>query len=209
MLQSQRSDACLQDGDPDLALESCEFWSAFCEARLSPELLQPHLQTLIPVLLKNMVYEEDDEEVGQGGAHCCLLRLCCGMKGPQHLQVWRGVGQGCMQLLLVGICRSKQSCQSCNSSRHLSCPVPQGSMQMRDACLKACLPGLKFCSGLVSELSSIGRWPPHTCGTARQYRAAAYGCRCWMQRQQSSQPPATAALAMMISTSSPSTTSER
>ena len=164
MLQSQRSDACLQDGDPDLALESCEFWSAFCEARLSPELLQPHLQTLIPVLLKNMVYEEDDEEVGQGGAHCCLLRLCRGMKGPQHLQVWRGVGQGCMQLLLVGICRSKQSCQSCNSSRHLPCPVPQGSMQMRDACLKACLPGLKFCSGLVSELSSIGRWPPYTCG---------------------------------------------
>ena len=103
VLQLQRSQACLQDGDSDLALESCEFWSAFCEARLSPELLQPHLQTLIPVLLKNMVYEEDDEEVGGGSAHCCASCLCRRMEGLQHLQVWGAVGQGCMQFLLVGI----------------------------------------------------------------------------------------------------------
>ena len=44
-----------------MALESCEFWSAFCEAavsqpdRLNPEVLRPFLGRLVPVLLKNMV----------------------------------------------------------------------------------------------------------------------------------------------------------
>ena len=44
-----------------MALESCEFWSAFCEAavsqpdRLNPEILRPFLGRLVPVLLKNMV----------------------------------------------------------------------------------------------------------------------------------------------------------
>jgi transportin-1 len=51
----------LQSGDEGVALESCEFWSAFCEAavsqpdRLSPEVLRPYLGRLVPVLLKNMV----------------------------------------------------------------------------------------------------------------------------------------------------------
>ena len=99
VLLLRRSTSCLQDGDPDLALESCEFWSAFCEARLSPELLQPHLQTLIPVLLKNMVYEEDDEEVGQGSAHGCVLRLCSICKWCLLLS-----GRAC-SLWLVRLCR--------------------------------------------------------------------------------------------------------
>ena len=51
----------LQSGDEGVALESCEFWSAFCEAavsqpdRLNPEILRPFLGRLVPVLLKNMV----------------------------------------------------------------------------------------------------------------------------------------------------------
>ena len=53
----------LQDGDEGVALESCEFWSAFCEAAVEPGVLRPFLTRLIPVLLKNMVYDEYDEEV--------------------------------------------------------------------------------------------------------------------------------------------------
>jgi transportin-1 len=51
----------VQSGDEGVALESCEFWSAFCEAavvepdRISPDVLRPFLGRLIPVLLKNMV----------------------------------------------------------------------------------------------------------------------------------------------------------
>ena len=51
----------MQSGDEGVALESCEFWSAFCEAavaepdRISPDVLRPFLGRLIPVLLKNMV----------------------------------------------------------------------------------------------------------------------------------------------------------
>ena len=57
----QRICIWLQSGDEGVALESCEFWSAFCEAavsqpdRLNPEVLRPFLGRLVPVLLKNMV----------------------------------------------------------------------------------------------------------------------------------------------------------
>lgn len=53
----------LQDGDEGVALESCEFWTAFCEAQVEPGVLRPFLGRLVPVLLKNMVYDEYDEEV--------------------------------------------------------------------------------------------------------------------------------------------------
>ena len=59
---------CAQDGDEGVALESCEFWSAFCEASVEPGVLQPFLGRLIPVLLKNMVYDEYDEEVSEAEA---------------------------------------------------------------------------------------------------------------------------------------------
>ncbi|KAL3146894.1 hypothetical protein ABBQ38_014866 [Trebouxia sp. C0009 RCD-2024] len=52
-----------QDGDEGVALESCEFWTAFCEAQVEPGVLRPFLGRLVPVLLKNMVYDEYDEEV--------------------------------------------------------------------------------------------------------------------------------------------------
>ena len=56
------------DPDPDVAVESCEFWAAFVEADLEPEsvnILREFTPHLIPVLLTNMAYEEDDEEVLQ------------------------------------------------------------------------------------------------------------------------------------------------
>lgn len=54
----------VQDGDEGVALESCEFWSAFCEAAVDPQTLRPFLGRLVPVLLKNMMYDDFDEEVG-------------------------------------------------------------------------------------------------------------------------------------------------
>jgi len=56
------------DPDPDVAVESCEFWAAFVEADLEPEsvnILREFTPQLIPVLLTNMAYDEDDEEVIQ------------------------------------------------------------------------------------------------------------------------------------------------
>nr|PNR26375.1 hypothetical protein PHYPA_030950 [Physcomitrium patens] len=50
-----------KDPDRDVALEACEFWSAFCEAHLPPDLLREFLPRLIDILLDNMVYADDDE----------------------------------------------------------------------------------------------------------------------------------------------------
>ena len=60
-----------QDGDEGVALESCEFWTAFCEAKVQPSTLRPFLGRLVPVLLKNMVYDEYDEEVSLQ-CSCCV-----------------------------------------------------------------------------------------------------------------------------------------
>ncbi|KAJ9189516.1 hypothetical protein P3X46_000799 [Hevea brasiliensis] len=51
------------DSDDEVALEACEFWSAYCDAQLSPENLREFLPRLIPVLLSNMVYTDDDESL--------------------------------------------------------------------------------------------------------------------------------------------------
>ena len=54
------------DGDEEVALESCEFWAAFCEADLESDtvdVLREFTPKLIPMLLTNMAYAEDDEEV--------------------------------------------------------------------------------------------------------------------------------------------------
>ncbi|KAJ4700596.1 transportin 1 [Melia azedarach] len=52
-----------KDKDDEVALEACEFWSTYCEAHLNPELLKEFLPHLIPILLLNMVYAEDDESL--------------------------------------------------------------------------------------------------------------------------------------------------
>ncbi|PIA56714.1 hypothetical protein AQUCO_00700814v1 [Aquilegia coerulea] len=52
-----------KDTDEEVALEACEFWSAYSEAQFRPESLSSFLPRLIPVLLSNMVYAEDDESL--------------------------------------------------------------------------------------------------------------------------------------------------
>ncbi|VFQ65896.1 unnamed protein product [Cuscuta campestris] len=52
-----------EDGDDEVALEACEFWSAYADAQLPPENLREYLPRLIPVLLSNMVYADDDESL--------------------------------------------------------------------------------------------------------------------------------------------------
>ncbi|XP_062175926.1 transportin-1 isoform X1 [Alnus glutinosa] len=52
-----------KDTDDEVALESCEFWSAYCDAQLPPDNLREFLPRLIPVLLSNMVYADDDESI--------------------------------------------------------------------------------------------------------------------------------------------------
>lgn len=52
-----------KDTNDEVALEACEFWSAYCEAHLRHENLREFLPRLIPVLLSNMVYDDDDESI--------------------------------------------------------------------------------------------------------------------------------------------------
>ncbi|KOM36413.1 hypothetical protein LR48_Vigan02g256300 [Vigna angularis] len=52
-----------KDTDEEVALEACEFWSAYCDAQLPPENLREFLPRLIPVLLSNMAYADDDESL--------------------------------------------------------------------------------------------------------------------------------------------------
>ncbi|KAI3914033.1 hypothetical protein MKW98_010845 [Papaver atlanticum] len=52
-----------KDTDEEVALEACEFWSAYSEAQLQSDSLRDFLPRLIPALLSNMVYSEDDESL--------------------------------------------------------------------------------------------------------------------------------------------------
>lgn len=49
-----------QEADPAVALEACEFWFAFAEQEELKEHLRPYLPKVIPVLLKGMIYSEED-----------------------------------------------------------------------------------------------------------------------------------------------------
>ncbi|KAI5647783.1 hypothetical protein M9H77_33788 [Catharanthus roseus] len=57
------------DPDDEVALEACEFCllvidrSAYCDAQLPPENLKDFLPRLLPVLLSNMAYADDDESL--------------------------------------------------------------------------------------------------------------------------------------------------
>ncbi|XP_039127220.1 transportin-1 [Dioscorea cayenensis subsp. rotundata] len=52
-----------KDPDDEVSLEACEFWSAYCDGSVSPDGLREFLPRLIPVLLSNMAYADDDESL--------------------------------------------------------------------------------------------------------------------------------------------------
>ncbi|KAL6844249.1 hypothetical protein ACP4OV_025922 [Aristida adscensionis] len=52
-----------KDSDDEVSLEACEFWSAYCDVSMPPEGLREFLPRLIPTLLSNMVYADDDESL--------------------------------------------------------------------------------------------------------------------------------------------------
>ena len=57
--------AANQAPEAPLALEAAEFWGALCESELPLESLRGLLPRLVPVLLGNMRYSDDDDEVLQ------------------------------------------------------------------------------------------------------------------------------------------------
>lgn len=59
---------CNEDPDEEVALESCEFWKAYCDAEMNPETLRAYLPRLVPLLMKNMVYSEFDDDVQEAEA---------------------------------------------------------------------------------------------------------------------------------------------
>jgi transportin-1 len=51
-----------QDADESVALEACEFWTAFCDQEWLFPTLRAIIPTLVPILLARMVYSQDDIE---------------------------------------------------------------------------------------------------------------------------------------------------
>ena len=49
-----------QDPDEGVSLEACEFWLSLAAEPVCKEALQPHLDKLIPVLVRGMKYSEID-----------------------------------------------------------------------------------------------------------------------------------------------------
>ena len=49
-----------QDNDETVALEACEFWLMIADQLICRDILQPYLDRLLPVLVKNMKYSEMD-----------------------------------------------------------------------------------------------------------------------------------------------------
>ena len=49
-----------QDGDDGVALEACEFWLSLAEQPICKEVLSPHIEALVPVLVRGMKYSEID-----------------------------------------------------------------------------------------------------------------------------------------------------
>jgi len=50
----------INESEDEVALEACEFLLGLATSEFPPELIQPHLQNILPVLLKSMVYSEMD-----------------------------------------------------------------------------------------------------------------------------------------------------
>jgi len=55
-----------QDTDDTVALEACEFWLMIADQPICRDVLQPHLDKLLPILCKNMKYSELDIIILQG-----------------------------------------------------------------------------------------------------------------------------------------------
>ena len=49
-----------QDSDDGVGLEACEFWLSLAEQPICKEVLAPHIEKLIPVLVSGMKYSEID-----------------------------------------------------------------------------------------------------------------------------------------------------
>ena len=48
------------DEDDTVALEACEFWLSLAEQPVCKEVLTPHIEKLVPILVKGMKYSEID-----------------------------------------------------------------------------------------------------------------------------------------------------
>ena len=48
------------DDDDTVALEACEFWLSLAEQPICKEVLTPHIEKLVPILIKGMKYSEID-----------------------------------------------------------------------------------------------------------------------------------------------------
>jgi transportin-1 len=55
------------DPDGSVALEACEFWLSLAEQPICREVLSPHIERLVPILVRGMKYSEID---------IILLRVC-------------------------------------------------------------------------------------------------------------------------------------
>jgi len=49
-----------QDNDEQVSLEACEFWLSLAEQQVCREVLGPHMEQLVPVLVRGMKYSELD-----------------------------------------------------------------------------------------------------------------------------------------------------
>ena len=49
-----------QDQDDGVSLEACEFWLSLAEQPICKDVLSPHVERLIPVLVRGMKYSEID-----------------------------------------------------------------------------------------------------------------------------------------------------
>lgn len=86
-----------QDGDEGVALESAEFWMAFCNADVDADMLKPFLPKLVPVLMKNMVSAtwQDIHMMAAAAGHGMLINAvlhCMGVNVCAVVLVY------CMQL---------------------------------------------------------------------------------------------------------------
>lgn len=48
------------DPDDSVALEACEFWLSLAEQPICREVLTPHIERLVPILVRGMKYSEID-----------------------------------------------------------------------------------------------------------------------------------------------------